>query len=288
MKTKIFFLLTLTLFFLCFVSVHAQRFELGPLLGGSYYLGDINPKKHFQQTKPAFGALFRYNLTPRISVKMNGYYGNVAGDDALTKFNQKRNLHFKSHIMEFGAQLELNFLPYVTGHKDYYFAPYIFAGISAFGYNPKALYEGNWIELQPLGTEGQGTVHYYDRAPYNLVALAIPFGVGFKYSISKNIACGFEWGMRKTNTDYLDDISTTYADPNILSAENTPLSAIMADRSIKLPGEPHNTGLQRGNSKNDDWYSFFGAFITFKVTSKGKSDCPAYRKPGRYKDYFVD
>jgi len=284
---KIFFIILINVIFFTNTSM-AQRLELGLFGGASYYIGDLNPKKHFEMTKPAFGALMRYNINPRLAVKINGYYGNVAGDDAITKFNEKRNLHFKSHVLEFGSQLELNFLPYVTGHKDYYFAPYIFAGISVFNYNPQAKYQDSWVALQPLGTEGQGTVAYYEREPYNLTALAIPFGIGFKYSLSKNICFGAEWGMRKTNTDYLDDVSTTYADPNILIAEKGPIAAALADRSLSLPGDPPNTGLQRGNSKNNDWYSFIGVFVTFKVSASRRGDCPAYQRHKRYKDYYSD
>jgi len=265
----------------------AQRIEVGLFGGGSYYLGDLNPKKNFEMTQPAAGILARYNISPRFALKINGYYGNVKGDDAITKFNEKRNLSFKSQVLEFSAQLELNFLPYVTGHKDYFFSPYIFAGISAFNFNPKASYDGKWYNLQPLGTEGQGTIKYYDRKPYSLAALAIPFGIGFKYSLTNTICVGGEWGMRKTNTDYLDDVSTTYADPNVLASENTPISAILADRSIKLPGEPTNTDLQRGNSSNKDWYSFAGLFFTFKIVKGRKGDCPAYQQfKKKYKEFY--
>lgn len=270
------------------ILLSAQRIELGFFGGTSYYLGDINPKKNFELTQPAAGLLFRYNLNPRFSIKANGYWGNVKGDDAVSQFNKKRNLSFKSQVLEFSTQLELNFLPYVTGHKDYYFSPYLFAGIAAFNFNPKAQYEGKWYELQPLGTEGQGTVAYYEREPYSLTAISFPFGIGIKYSLTDHVCFGAEWGMRKTNTDYLDDVSSTYADPNILSAENTPIAAFLADRSIKEPGEPVNTDLQRGNSTNKDWYSFAGVFVTFKVSRKKKGDCPTYRNHKKYKEYYKD
>jgi len=275
----------LVFFILAIVSnTFAQRIEMGVFGGTSYYLGDLNPKKHFEMMQPAAGLLARYNISPRFALKIDGYYGNVKGDDAITKFNEKRNLSFKSQVLEFSAQLELNFLPYVTGHKDYYFSPYIFAGISVFNFDPKAYYQGKWYDLQPLGTEGEGSISYPDRKPYSLAALAIPFGIGFKYSMSNTICFGAEWGMRKTNTDYLDDVSTTYADPKILSAENGAMSAILADRS----GEPNNTNLQRGNSSNKDWYSFAGVFITFKIVKKKKVDCPSYHQFKRYKDYYKE
>ena len=73
----------------------------------------------------------------------------------------KRNLSFKSSIIEIGPIIEVNFFPYKLGQADTELAkfgtPYFFAGITYMRMNPKAEYEGEWIELQPLGTEGQGT-----------------------------------------------------------------------------------------------------------------------------------
>lgn len=285
------FLIILCALWFCGEPALGQRVELGIFGGTSYYIGDLNPSRHFELPQPAFGGLVRYNVNPRISLKFNGYYGNVVGDDAITKssdFAVNRNLHFKSHILEFGTQVEINFLKYVTGHRDYFFTPYIFGGISVFNFNPKAEYEGQWYDLQPLGTEGQGTVTYHEREPYKLTALALPFGVGFKYSMSNNVCFGLEWGMRKTNTDYLDDVSTTYADPNIIHAESGPIAAALSDRSIKTPGEAHNTGLQRGNSQSNDWYSFAGVFVTFRISYKRRGDCPTYQTRRKYREYYVD
>lgn len=275
---KKFLVIAIALF--TFMSIRAQRNEIGLLLGTTYYLGDLNPSKQFLQAKPAVGLVYRYVFNQRWAIKMDGLYGSVAGADSISKFNIKRNLSFKSPLAEFSTQLELNFLPYMTGNlTKNYFTPYIFAGISVFGFNPKAEYDGTWYKLKPLGTEGQGT-SYYNKKPYSLVNIAFPFGLGFKYSIGSNICIGVEWGMRKATTDYLDDVSTTYADPLILSAENTPLSAILADRS-KVQNE---TDMQRGNSGTKDWYSFAGAFATIKFKALRGDKCPAYREK-KFKEY---
>jgi len=269
--------------FFHFISLYAQRNEIGLFLGTSYYLGDLNPSKQFFLSKPAGGLVYRYVFDRRWAIKMTGLYGSVAGDDSKAKFNVERNLSFKSPIFEVSSQLELNFLPYATGNteKDY-FTPYIFGGVSIFSFNPKANYNGTWYNLQPLGTEGQGTSMYPDRKSYSLTKLSFPFGLGFKYSIGKNVCIGAEWGLRKTTTDYLDDVSTTYADPVILSAENTSISAILADRSAS----PNLTDSQRGNSGTKDWYSFAGAFVTFKFKAGGSKTCPAYNKHYKFREYF--
>ena len=253
-----------------FALLHAQHNEIGLLLGSSYYLGDLNPSKHFSLAKPAGGLIYRHSFDQRWAIKMSGLCGSVAGDDAKTKFNESRNLSFKSPIYEVSSQLELNFLPYATGNiKKDYFTPYIFGGISIFSFNPKAKYNGSWYNLQPLGTEGQGTASLGTKQ-YSLLNVSFPFGLGFKYSIGKNLCIGAEWGLRKTTTDYLDDVSTTYAAPATL---NSRMSVVLADRS----GTDDNTGLQRGNSGTKDWYSFAGAFITFAFKASGKGICPAYK-----------
>jgi hypothetical protein len=262
--------------FLYSFTANAQRNEIGLLLGTSYYLGDLNPSKHFFLTKPAGGIIYRYIITPRWAVKMDGLYGRVAGDDAKSKVNVNRNLSFRSSIFEASSQLELNFLTYATGNKDKnYFSPYIFAGLALFHFNPKAEYSGTWYALQPLGTEGQRTT-LTNQKPYPLTGVSIPFGIGFKYSIGDNVCIGAEWGLRKTFTDYIDDISTTYPDPTILAAQNGEIAAALSDRS--LTAQSQHAGLQRGNSITKDWYAFAGAFITFKFKAFKDETCPAYNK----------
>lgn len=261
--------------FISFLAAQAQKNEIGIILGTTYYLGDLNPSKQFFLSKPAGGIIYRYVINQRWAIKMDGIYGSVAGDDAKAKFNVERNLSFKSPLIEFSSQLELNFLPYQIGNDKAKFTPYIFAGIAVFSFKPEAEYEGKWYNLQPLGTEGQGT-SASSLKPYSLTKISFPFGIGFKYSLGKNVGIGVEWGIRKTTTDYLDDVSTTYADPVILSAEHGSIAAILADRSLN-DSQNTNVGKQRGNSNTKDWYSFAGAYIVFKMNAKSKS-CPAYSK----------
>ncbi len=272
-----------------FYGVNAQHNEIGVLLGTSYYLGDLNPSKQFFLAKPAGGIIYRYIINLRWAIKVDGLYGELEGDDAKSKADVNRNLSFKSNIFEVSPQFELNFLPYITGSKERnYFTPYIFGGLGVFHFNPKAEYNGEWYALQPLSTEGEGTP-LSNQKPYSLTQLSIPFGFGFKYSIGDYICIGAEWGLRKTFTGYIDDVSTTYPDPLALATEKGQMAAILSDRSIKEQGELSNsTGLQRGNDK-PDWYSFAGAFITFKFIAFKDNTCPAYgRHSSHYKEKLND
>jgi hypothetical protein len=265
-------------FIICYLTLFtlqtfSQKTEIGVFLGGSYYLGDLNPQIHFLYTKPAAGIIYRYNVNKRITLKIDGLYGNVEGNDTKSKTNPNRNLNFKSTILELSPNIEINFLPYSIGNSKTPFTTYLFAGVAAFRFDPQAEYNGAYYHLQPLGTEGQRT-SVYNKKPYSLISFSIPFGIGFKKNIGKSVSFGLEWGLRKTFTDYIDDVSTTYVDPAVLSSENRPISAILADRSAAING----IGMQRGNSYNKDWYSFAGMILTFKINAKKKCKCPAYRE----------
>ncbi len=249
------------------VFIYGQKHEFGLFGGGAYYIGDINPYKHFYDPRYALGGIYRYHFDNHWTMRLNVYHGRVESSDSVIKFNHERNLSFRSNITEVSLGMEVNFFPFRTGSKRFRASPFIFAGLGYFIFNPRAHYEGEWHALQPLGTEGQGSISYPDRKPYTLSSLCLPFGAGAKFSIGTGVCVGFEWGLRKTNTDYLDDISTTYADPYILSVENSQLSAILSDRT-KYSQEPFsNTGRQRGDSSTQDWYSFFGVTISFKINT---------------------
>jgi hypothetical protein len=249
--------------------------EIGVFLGGSYYIGDINPLVHFgPMTKPAAGAVFRYNFNQRLALRANGFFGTIQADDAIASSTsqQQRNLNFKSKVTEFSVQAEFNFLEYRIGDERKKFTPYIFAGIGAFNFNPVATYNNYSYTLQPLGTEGQG-LDGGPRKKYKLTQISIPFGVGIKTNLAKRIGIAIEWGIRKTFTDYLDDVSTNYYDPVKLAAARGAVSAVASDPSVGTDPNYTNVGRQRGNPTTKDWYAFAGIVLTLKLKEK-RETCP--------------
>ncbi len=237
------------------LNSNAQKtLEVGAFGGGSYYLGDLNPALHFNQIQFAYGGVVRYNINNRWTVKGSFYRGKVKGDDAKTNSIANRELNFQSRINDISLVAEFNWWDYFTGSKKSFFTPYVFAGFSYFMFKPQTL---DGVDLQPLGTEGQN-VGFDERKPYNLYSFALPFGFGFKYSINSRIGLAFEWGMRKTITDYIDDVSTTYADnPDVI-----------AD-----PTQSHSAGMQRGDRTKNDWYNFTGVTLTYKFNLQDKTKC---------------
>ncbi len=257
------------------VALGQRSGDLGVMGGVTYYIGDLNPAIPFRMVKPAYGALYRQNFNSRVAVRIHGLRGEVLADDAITKANTSRNLNFSSKITEAGAQLEINFFEYFIGSKKHRITPYLFGGFNVFFFKPYGVVNGAKVELQPLRTEGQGTV-YPDRSPYKLYSFAVPFGLGVKFSLNKYFGVGAEWGMRKTTTDYLDDVSKTYyLDQAGINPSTVGLAGLASDPTLA-----HNKGMQRGNSRDNDWYSFAGVNLTVKIRMAKRERCLDHQREG--------
>ena len=248
-----------------------SRSEIGVLLGGSYYIGDLNQYGHFKNTQPALSLLYRFNINHRVAWRINLSYGSVRASDgdARNDVLRNRNLSFSTNIFEAATGVEFNYFPFQFGHPKYHATAYLLAEIGVFHMNPITLIDGEKIELQPLGTEGQGS-ELSSKGHYSRAQLTIPLGFGFKASIGPKISIGVEYAIRKTFTDYIDDVgSNRYVNGAELVDANGPLSATLANRSL----DQSNYG-KRGNATTKDWYSFFGATITFRMGGPKKCAQP--------------
>ena len=223
--------------------------------GAMNYIGDLNNQSAFGTLHPAFSLGLRCRIDNRLAVKVEASHGRISSEDYLAW----RNLSFRSDITEAAVLGEFNFWNYGSGATDRNWVFYLFGGIGVFNFNPMALYTAGdghqeWVPLQPLHTEGQGTLQYPGRRPYQLTQLMLPFGIGVKGRISKSLTYSVEYSFRKTWTDYLDDVSTTYVGSELLQENNTDgqLAATLADRSEV----PNAVGVKRGDDSLDDWYAF--------------------------------
>ena len=233
------------------------------VLGGGVmnYIGDLNNQSVLSPLHGAGSVGLRTRLDSRWAVRVEVAYGSISCEK---DYIVRRNLSFRSDIFEFAALAEFNFRPFGPGATESAWTPYIFGGIGVFHYNPMAQYtdnEGNaqWVELQPLNTEGQGTSLYPERRPYALVQLCMPFGVGVKVRFNKTFSMTAEYGFRMTWSDYLDDVSTTYVGSELLEAEvlEGAMAARMADRSNDVEsGYVNAVGIKRGDDALKDWYAF--------------------------------
>ena len=271
-----------TLFFIPVCSI-AQPLHITAWGGFAGYQGDLESKRFtLAQSNFAFGLGVKYDLSSKLAVRTGLNYGVIKADDKNNQpILQARNLSFQSRIIEGNLLVEYSFFD--IARKG--FTPYVFAGIGIYHFNPFAFDStGNKIYLKPLSTEGQGLAQYPDRPEYKLTQFTIPFGGGVRLRVSENLTIGYEIGLRKLFTDYLDDVSTSYVDQFILAQAKGTKAVEMAFRGGELknsavvyPAE----GSIRGGSKYKDWYYFQGIAVTIglqtgktKYGKRGSTDCP--------------
>ncbi len=257
------------------LGMQAQVGEIGVTAGAMYYIGDLNPYRHYpKDTKIAYGVLYRYNFSDRYALRLQALNGTLQSYDSHSSdsLQQLRNLHFRARLLEFSGLFEVNFRKYRSKDKDSKkWTPFIFGGLAYFRANPQAQLDDTWYDLAPLGTEGQGTSAKPDEDAYAVDHMCIPFGAGFKVNLGR-LDFQLEWGLRRTYTDYIDDVSTTYVDRDQLAFENGPLAAALADPSVLAQLEEYpNEARARGDQNTRDWYQYTGLAVTYIITKF--SDC---------------
>ncbi len=241
----------------------AQDWEIGGMMGVANYFGDLNNNGSFEFIGPSAGVFVRKNIGYRFAYKIGLQYGRVAFEDASSDnpFQNIRNLSFKSNIVEFSNQIEINFFKYDKRKRENSFTPYLLIGISGFYFNPTTKLDDQKVTLQPVGTEGQ-TLADTDGKPYSRFHIAVPVGGGFKYSFNPFWALGIEGGFRFAFSDYIDDVSTTFSGDN---------SSLIADRSGEVGDPIGYNGKQRGDKTENDRFLFIGITISYTIL---KERCP--------------
>lgn len=244
-------------------TTFAQRIEVGATIGCANYVGDLAPSMVITETKPAGGIFGRYNMSSSFAFTASMMITQVSGSDQHFSFNAPRNLSFRSNITEFSGVFEFNYLKYALGVRDQNFTSYIFLGLGVFSYNPQAFYDNSWVDLRPIQTENKS---------YSTVSMAVPFGIGVKWRISRHLALESSIGFRKTYTDYLDDVSHSYADPIQKAQTMGTTAGILTDRSIEINnGTPQfKQGYRRGNADFNDWYLIGGISLSVRIFDRQK------------------
>ena len=265
-------------------NAFAQRIHVGVFGGLANYQGDLVDRWYAKkQTNGSIGVTVSYELTDQVFLRGGFTFARINGADYYSKDSalKARNLSFESAISEFSAVAEY----YVFNLYDQRYSPYVFAGLAVYHFDPYTYFGGNKVYLHPLSTEGQGLPGYAVK-PYSLTQVALPIGGGLKFALNDNIRIGAEIGFRKLFTDYLDDVSSNYADPADLLAAKGQLAVDLAYRGDEVPtGSPiyPQKGEQRGGVKNKDWYYFTGLHLTMRIGNGGSGR--GYFGRGRRKEY---
>ncbi len=298
-------LLTLFLSIRSYGQSDARIVEAGFTLAPSNLLGDLGGNSgkgkpflkdnNFSMTRLMAGAHISYHPAEWYALRLSVNYGSIAGDDGvitgkggLEEARRVRNLDFRSKIAEAyvaGEFYPTTFFEDDPSQRTHKFRPYGVAGIGVFHFNPqgKDPATGKWVNLKDLHTEGQGFPELPNRKNYSLTQVNIPIGIGVKYFLNERVSLGFEVLSRKTFTDYIDDVSTTYIDNNLFY-KNLPLNvAVVANRMYdkSVSAANRNAGEKRGTSSHNDSYYSAGFKLNIALGEIGSSfasmRCPKLR-----------
>ncbi len=250
-------LLVCSFWFLVMGSAVAQKgWSLYFGLGTTYYYGEMNDRliTHNKLLRLGGQIGLQYDFNRTVGFRFNYLHGRVAGADSLAKDQDRinRNLSFQSDNDELSGQLVIR--PFTIGRVT----PYVFAGLGGLHYKPKAELNGDLVELQPLGTEGQFIPDSGYVDPYDLWTMSVPLGVGVNIRLNERWDIGIEAGYHKLFTDFLDDVSTIYPDKSkLLLTPDGGAAVALSDRDLVRPQEAFTA---RGNDEKDD--SMMHVFIT--------------------------
>lgn len=293
-------------FLFCFYIVDSQSIGFSSGIGVAQYYGDLNTSSqsktifiessNLKNYRLSYSLGLNYSFKNYISLHLNWHHLYLAGYDADNVSNQLydaefyrlvRNLNFYTAVNQFSFSTLIE--PFKKEDKMdeglSFLSPYIGVGLGIFSFNPKTMYNGTEVELQPIGTEGQGLSGY--KSKYNLTGLSIPISLGIKYYFPNrtiNLALDFTYNF--TNTDYIDDVSGNYADEQVFKQVYTSVYANqvtnLANRNLYGINNPKygyitSKGEQRGNARDND------NFITTQLKLElnlfklfPKRTCPAY------------
>lgn len=168
---------------LALLPTHAQtyRMEAGLALGPSFYMGDANQQRLFDDLRTSRNLLYRYNLNGRLALKGLVGWTGIAGSTigSAHQFPSGQEVRFDRRLVDATVQLELNF--YEFGMPEYvpgseHVTPYVSAGFGLLS-------------------------HRTDRVE---TAPCLPVGLGMKAKLFERFNLGCEWSFRMTFTDRLD------------------------------------------------------------------------------------
>lgn len=264
--------------------------DIGGHLGGANYLGEFGGKEKTRQdfvwdmklgqTRWAVGAFARRKLNRSFSVNAGLMYFRLQGGDYLSTNPARvgRNLSFRNDMWELYARPEFTlFQDNDLGGRGRYrtdFRLFAYVGAAVYMSTPKGQinHTGELYKLREMNTE---------LADYSNLGFAIPAGLGFHFTFKRRHRVGWDFGWRTTFSDYVDDASTVYAEPDQLPGGANGLAADLAHQTEYVYGPNGTTpnpvenvqygpGMKRGDPTHND--SYLTMTFTYSYVLRGQSN----------------
>lgn len=207
----------------------SQTYEVGAIVGGTNFIGDVGRTSYIAPSRAAYGGIFKWNRSARHSFRATLMQANLIGEDIESSDprRQQRGLSFENTVTEISIGLEYTFWDFNLYSGQPQGTPYLYTGLTAFQY--KALRK----------LPGETAIEDYDSA----WSPAIPIVFGYKTTLAGKFVLGLEIGARYTFTDGLDG--------------SNPVNGLADVQRFKF-----------GNINSDDWYVFTGVTLTYMFGRK--------------------
>lgn len=272
-------LLFCSIFSVGYLNAQDQEIEIGLMAGAAIYSGDLSPQEfglYTDDVNPAGGLYIRYRPANRLALRFNALFGRLSAEDedflpGDVREGNERALKFRTNFSEFSLLAEFD-LFYIGDKNDNHLALYLQGGGGIVSYNPEGNLNGEWVELQPLRTEGQGVLNNpnYDPAPYALNEFVPVFGGGLRWRLSPKVTLGLEIAGRRVASDYIDDVSNTTVDFLDILENTGSLGAEFSNPNISNPTDARRTTYVRGGEFSD-WY-FQGGLTVGIILGEGNGN----------------
>lgn len=218
--------------FLTLEALAQDSVDIGIFGGTGTYLGDMTRTDLSKSVNPTYGGFLRYNFNPRYAVRLNVLNGKIGADGDF----ESKLWNFTKNVLDVSFQFEFNYLKYIVGDKETPYSTYLFVGGGVQMYD----YEVDLLNLEQVADPSYFD-HYDPSGP--VLTPTIPFGLGFKFNLSKRFGLGIEGGLRKSFSDKLDNL-------------DDPLSYTNKDKvRIKYTDQWHN----------NDWTAYVGVHLVYKM-----------------------
>jgi hypothetical protein len=237
-------------------------------LGVAYYMGDLNDGVNMKHLglgpSISLGALYR--LTEHVSARGELRFYQVSGDQKYSK-NFQNNLSFKTFNPDLNLGLQADLFAF---NRQAPINPYLFGAVGVTHLNPKAELGGTWYSLAPLMTEG---------VKYKRLPLVFTAGIGVSFKTTQRLSLEVELCNNFVNSDYLDDVSTVYPNPDQLPSD---LARQLSDRAPEIGEQARQPGWNRGSATNKDSYLFLQVRATYLIGNRAqnierrKTRCPKF------------
>ena len=202
---------------------YSQTYEIGAIVGGSNYIGDVGRTTYIAPKSLSMGGIFKWNRSSRHAFRGSLLVSRIIGNDfdSGETRRKQRGYQFENTIKEASIGLEYTFWEFNMYSGRPQSTPYLYTGFT-------------YILYDAMFKRADNSIVKYDDAG----TIAIPMVVGIKATVGSKLVLGFEIGARYTFTDNLDG-----SNPDT--------------------GLDNNESLKFGNINSDDWYVFTGITLTF-------------------------